>query len=384
MQTNAVSNAASTPSPANMTEVNSALPVDFFSDLLERQLSGANVSAGGIQGGEVASTEDASDETAAEEDMLLSEATDITMLPQESLLGQSFLGQSLPAAMLVLLSQKNSLNDSRNLAEIVGVTQKLERVIDGKNLDISTALQAFGDRESQANLFGQQQQLAREDETSQGDAAAEQLLSAGQNPSENFSVENNNVNSLGDQGAPSPHLFDQNLSDISQPASAGLPHTASTSATFNTHLPHLPPPAQVTLNTPFAHSAWGNEFNKKITWLATQREQSAELHLNPPQLGALEVAIKINGDQAAAVFTSPHAAVREAIENSLPKLRELLADNGITLGNVTVGDQSAREQFNREHASSPAPVARGWENNISPVLHAVNSLRQRGMVDVFA
>ena len=199
-------------------------------------------------------------------------------------------------------------------------------------------------------------------------------------------MKKNSANSLGDQGAPSYHIFDQKFSDIAQPISTALPQAVSTSATFNTHLPPLPPPAQVTLNAPFAHSAWGNEFNQKITWLATRREQSAELHLNPPQLGALEVAIKINGDQAAALFTSPHAAVREAIENSLPKLRELLAVNGITLGNVTVGDQSAREQFNREQSSSPAPAsaARGWENNISPALHVVSSLRQRGMVDVFA
>ena len=379
MQTNAVSNAASAPSSANMAEANSALPVDFFSELLGRQLSGANVKTGENQSEYGPDTEESSDANAAEEDILFSNTPDIATLPKES----------LPAGMLAGLLQKNSLNDSKNLAEVVGATQKLESVIDAKNLDIAKALREFGDQESRGNLFGKQQQLAREDELLQGDMAADQSLSDSQIQAENFSVEKNNMGSLVDQGAPRYNTFNQNLLDIAQPASSAPQHTASTSATFNTHLPNLPPPAQVTLNAPFAHSAWGNEFNQKITWLATQREQSAELHLNPPQLGALEVAIKINGDQAAAVFTSPHAAVREAIENSLPKLRELLADNGITLGNVTVGDQSAREQFNREHASSPAPapIARGWEK-ISPVLHAGAGIamahRQRGMVDVFA
>ncbi len=374
MQTNAVSNAAPTSSPANMTEANPALPADFFSELLGRQLSGANVRTGESQGGYELDTEESSDANAAEEGLLLSNTPDIATLPKES----------LPAEMLAGLLQKNSLNDSKNLAEIDGTTQKLESAIDAKNLDIAKALREFGDQESRGNLFGKQQQLAREDELFQGDVAADQSLSNSQIQAENFSVEKNNMGSLVDQSAPSYNTFNQNVLDIAQPASSAPQHTASTSATFNTQLPNLPPPAQVTLNTPFTHSAWGNEFNQKITWLATQREQSAELHLNPPQLGALEVAIKINGDQAAVLFTSPHAAVREAIESSLPKLRELLADNGITLGNVTVGDQSAREQFNREHSSSPAPVARGWENNISPASHGVSSIRQRGMVDVFA
>ena len=77
----------------------------------------------------------------------------------------------------------------KNLAEIIGTTQKLERVINAKNVDISTAFQGLIDKESRANLFGQQQQWAREDEVSQGDAAAEQLMLASQNQLENFSIE---------------------------------------------------------------------------------------------------------------------------------------------------------------------------------------------------
>lgn len=135
--------------------------------------------------------------------------------------------------------------------------------------------------------------------------------------------------------------------------------------------------------------AWGDEFSQKITWMATQQNQSAELHLNPPQLGPLDVTIKMNGDQATATFTSPHAAVREAIEQAMPKLREMLADSGIMLGNAMVSDQPARN--NTDHASgksqgkNPAAPA-GTVTDVSAVQETrVSRIRQHnGIVDTFA
>lgn len=143
------------------------------------------------------------------------------------------------------------------------------------------------------------------------------------------------------------------------------------------------------LSTPLAHPAWGDEFSQKITWMATQHNQSAELHLNPPQLGPLDVVLKMNGDQATAMFTSPHAAVREAIEQALPKLREMLADNGIMLGNAMVSDHSAKNNAdgtprNSQHGSAISAIngtvdgADTQEARVSPIS------RHLGMVDTFA
>jgi flagellar hook-length control protein FliK len=104
-------------------------------------------------------------------------------------------------------------------------------------------------------------------------------------------------------------------------------------------------PVQVTVNTPVNQDKWSDEFSQKITWLASSnKDQTAELHLNPPQLGPVDVVIKVSGDQATALFTSPHAAVRDAIEQAMPRLRDMMADNGIMLGNATVSDQAPRDQ----------------------------------------
>ena len=148
-------------------------------------------------------------------------------------------------------------------------------------------------------------------------------------------------------------------------------------------------PAQVTINTPIAHDNWGDEFNQKITWLSNQKEQTAELHLNPPQLGPMDVVLKVSGDQATALFTSPHAAVREAVEQALPRLREMMAENGIMLGNATVSDQAPRhrQDSNESKSAGSRPSIGGISGSsgsgnlttrVSPIT------RHNGIVDTFA
>lgn len=144
------------------------------------------------------------------------------------------------------------------------------------------------------------------------------------------------------------------------------------------------------INTPVGNHGWADEFSQKISWISTQQNQVAELHLNPPDLGPLNVVLKVSDNQATALFTSPHGAVREAVESALPRLREALADNGITLGNATVSDQPPRErdaegfrgqgnssnQRDAGTAEAGSPAAASAQQNV--VRH------HDGMVDTFA
>ncbi|MDP2879866.1 MAG: flagellar hook-length control protein FliK, partial [Sulfuricella sp.] len=47
---------------------------------------------------------------------------------------------------------------------------------------------------------------------------------------------------------------------------------------------------------------WGGAVGEKVVWMASQSHQVAELHLNPPNLGPLEVRLTISNDQASALF----------------------------------------------------------------------------------
>ncbi|MEQ1674790.1 MAG: flagellar hook-length control protein FliK, partial [Candidatus Nitrotoga sp.] len=122
-----------------------------------------------------------------------------------------------------------------------------------------------------------------------------------------------------------------------------------------------------TIATPLGKDGWSDEFTQKISWMSSQKNQVAELHLNPPDLGPLDVVLKISDNQATAVFMSSHSAVRDAVENALPKLREILADNGITLGNTTVSDQSPQdaERFMRQGFGSGTTAQRDGSGETS-------------------
>ncbi|MEQ1583847.1 MAG: flagellar hook-length control protein FliK [Candidatus Nitrotoga sp.] len=180
-------------------------------------------------------------------------------------------------------------------------------------------------------------------------------------------------------------LSTQSLTQVSAPQ----PNTAAlaTLQTQTSSADNLNVQTQLTVNTPLVDGAWAEEFSQKITWMATQNGQSAELHLNPPQLGPLDVLIKVDGDQATALFSSPHAAVRDAIEQALPKLREMLADNGIMLGNASVSDQSAREQQAKQ--TDQQHKKEGWQAKIDQSVfvsgtQAKSGHHHQGLVDTFA
>jgi flagellar hook-length control protein FliK len=86
------------------------------------------------------------------------------------------------------------------------------------------------------------------------------------------------------------------------------------------------------LDTPFVDARWADAFNQNIMTMSRPgNEQRAELTLNPPDLGPVQVVLNVVGSDAQATFVSQHAHVREAIEAAMPALRERFADSGMQL-----------------------------------------------------
>jgi flagellar hook-length control protein FliK len=148
-------------------------------------------------------------------------------------------------------------------------------------------------------------------------------------------------------------------------------------------------PQSLMVNTPVGNNRWNEDLGQKITWMAGHGGQSAELQLNPPDLGPLNVVLNVSGDQATALFTSPHAAVRDAVQQALPKLREMLADNGIMLGNASVSDQGQQSAQNGYSGGSNRPSSSSGRGaiEVSSVQQGQRStsvLQTQGLVDTFA
>ncbi|SES69281.1 hook-length control protein FliK [Nitrosomonas marina] len=147
----------------------------------------------------------------------------------------------------------------------------------------------------------------------------------------------------------------------------------------------------VELDVQIGQPKWNGEFAQKIVWLANQQNQFAELRLNPAHLGPVEIMLSLtndNGTQASAQFVSPHLAVREAIEAALPRLRELMAESGIQLGDVMVGAESFQQQEKSEQHARHANDNAGLINaqNFSDTIpeEVTSSGKHSGIVNTFA
>ena len=142
--------------------------------------------------------------------------------------------------------------------------------------------------------------------------------------------------------------------------------------------------------TPVRDQSWSADFGQKVVWLATHDKQMAQITLNPPQMGPIEISLRMDKANATASFFSANADVREAIEAALPRLREMLASSGIELGQTNVSAESFRQAAGNEQGYR-SPSQRSEDNvilepNTAGTLPARAFTAQQGnsLVDIFA
>jgi flagellar hook-length control protein FliK len=140
------------------------------------------------------------------------------------------------------------------------------------------------------------------------------------------------------------------------------------------------------LHTPVGVTGWTTELAGRMTYLVGEKAQSAQLHLNPAHLGPVEVRIHIDADQQTSIaFAVTQTDTRNALQDALPRLRELLADSGISVSNCSVSAESfaggspqgGGNQRGARGGSSPG----GSTDLPTPVTRAVPV---NALVDVFA
>ncbi|MGZ8196103.1 MAG: flagellar hook-length control protein FliK, partial [Methylosarcina sp.] len=93
-----------------------------------------------------------------------------------------------------------------------------------------------------------------------------------------------------------------------------------------------------------AHPDWNKDLGERIVWMTNRDMSSAEIKLNPQHLGPISVRIDMNSDQATIAFTAQHAAVKEIIEASIPKLREMMSHQQLNLVDINVSQNNSSDQ----------------------------------------
>ncbi len=132
---------------------------------------------------------------------------------------------------------------------------------------------------------------------------------------------------------------------------------------------------------------WSSELGERILFMAGKKIQSAEIRLNPPNLGLLEVKLAISGDQAQLVFQSGNANVRDVLESAVPRIREMLEQQGINLTDVNVSDGKQQESSQSEEGEKRnggggmAGMGEGIEEEVVPI--STMAVDRIGLVDYY-
>lgn len=179
-----------------------------------------------------------------------------------------------------------------------------------------------------------------------------------------------------DAALPEPPAGVQELPAGNWQAAALTPQNAATAAAV---LPRV--------EVPVSQPGWSEAFAQRVVLLAGKQQQSAELHLNPPELGPVSITLSLDNDLANVFFSSPLVPVREAIENAMPTLREALGQAGIQLGETGVSAENFRRgEDARGQPGSPAVAGRQAGETGGPLNDGAQRIpvRHPGLVDTFA
>ena len=86
------------------------------------------------------------------------------------------------------------------------------------------------------------------------------------------------------------------------------------------------------------------QFAEKIRWIVNARNSFAEIRLDPPELGSVQVKVNMAGEAAAVSFVVQSQQARDALDQALPKLRDMLSQQGIELGQSSVQQDHQQQQ----------------------------------------
>lgn len=105
------------------------------------------------------------------------------------------------------------------------------------------------------------------------------------------------------------------------------------------------PESQAPTPLPLRHPEQSAQaLQEQVQFLLNRKLDTVEIRLDPPELGNLQIKLHLNQDQAQVGIVVQNSHARELLEQTLPRLREMLAQQGIQLGQTQVQQQSQQQQ----------------------------------------
>jgi flagellar hook-length control protein FliK len=178
---------------------------------------------------------------------------------------------------------------------------------------------------------------------SQSNNAAQSATSSGLTLDSSFQQALSNMVKQDDQAAIKASASDNAINATPIATASSLPAQVTASATTST-------PSTPMLNSQLGSDEWQQALSQQIVMFSRNGQQNAELRLHPEDLGAIQISLKLDNDQAQINLVSSHSHVRSALEAAIPQLRSALAESGINLGESQVSSDSSAQgqQFQQQ------------------------------------
>lgn len=166
------------------------------------------------------------------------------------------------------------------------------------------------------------------------------------------------LDNLGSQKSESQSNYNLSSIDINT--------TASINPSTSTNISDIRSIQQFGLSQALGNNQWSNDFTDRIRWLVSNNIQKAELTINPRNLGSIEISISLVNDQTTIHITTQNALVKETVESTMQRLREMFDDAGLNLSDVTVSEYSDSDKSKNDQTENNEDNSQ--EDDTSPLM----------------
>ena len=144
------------------------------------------------------------------------------------------------------------------------------------------------------------------------------------------------------------------------------------------------------VDVPVGQAEWGDKVMGKLSFLTARNMQVAEIHLTPPDMGPMEVKVRMQNEQANITVHAANPVVREQLEQNSHRLRDMLSEQGVELGQFDVSSQSEQQTSEQGEGHGGGSAGQGagalanGESEDEVVQTGHLDLAWNGEVDLFA
>ncbi|MDP5290716.1 flagellar hook-length control protein FliK [Oceanimonas sp. CHS3-5] len=146
---------------------------------------------------------------------------------------------------------------------------------------------------------------------------------------------------------------------------AGISAGRDTSATISERAP-LPQGERVLNLHQAAPEQNARQLSQQVQVMVNRELQEADIRLNPSELGGMRIQLKFDQGEVSMHIQAQHAQARDMLEQAMPRLRDMLSQQGIQLGQGQVGGFAGQQGSAQNGASGQGATGRENGHNPSP------------------